>query len=135
MLKVLGRDFYIKKGYRSQSLKYPPGFSPIENKGENSIHGSGDSNNNMEGLKESNWVEGMEYSRNSKLKKMFKDDGSDATSTGHFKKSKIPRTEGSILGLLEKVVKVGQIMVYKMEGCMSNMVEIIETQGAEKVLK
>ncbi|GJS63377.1 RNA-directed DNA polymerase, eukaryota [Tanacetum coccineum] len=115
------------------SLKYPPGFSPIENKGENSIHGSGDSNNNMECLKESNWGEGMEYSRNSKLKKMSKDDGTDVTSTGHFKKSEIPRTGGSILGLLEEVVKVGQVMGYKMEGCMSNMVEIIETQGAEEV--
>nr|GEW07627.1 hypothetical protein [Tanacetum cinerariifolium] len=64
----------------------------------------------MEGLKESNWVEGMEYSRNSKLKKMCKDDGTDATSTDHFKKSEISRTGGSILGLLEVVVKVGQIM-------------------------
>nr|GEY08680.1 nucleotide-binding alpha-beta plait domain-containing protein [Tanacetum cinerariifolium] len=125
-------DAIRRKGSWKRNLKYPLGFSPIENKRENSIHGSGDSNNNMEGLKESNWVEGMEYSRNSKLKKMSKDDGSDATSTGHFKKSEIPQTGGSILGLLEEVVKVSQLMGYKMEGCMSNMVEIIETQGADE---
>nr|GEV33423.1 RNA-directed DNA polymerase, eukaryota [Tanacetum cinerariifolium] len=114
------------------SLKYSLGFSPIENKGDNSIHGSGNSNNNIVGLKDNNWVERMEYSRNSKLKKMSKDDSTDATSTGYFKKSEIPRTGGSILGVLEEVVNVRQIIGYKMEGCMSSMVEIIETQGAEE---
>ncbi|GKC74579.1 hypothetical protein Tco_1120462 [Tanacetum coccineum] len=99
-----------KGGYDNKSessLKYPPGFSPIENNEENSLHGSGDSN----------------Y------------DGEDSFSSSHFKKPEVPRTGGSILGLLDEVVKVGQIMRYKMEGCMSNMAEIIEAQGAEEVFR
>ncbi|GKC85625.1 RNA-directed DNA polymerase, eukaryota, partial [Tanacetum coccineum] len=59
--------------------------------------------------------------------------GDDSMSSGHFKKSEIPRTGGSILGLLDEVVKVGQVMGYKMEGCISNMDEIIKSQGAEDV--
>nr|GEZ02441.1 RNA-directed DNA polymerase, eukaryota [Tanacetum cinerariifolium] len=62
----------------------------------------------------------------------YKEDGTNSTLSGHFKKSKIPRTEGSILGILEEVVKVGQIMGYNMEGCMSNMTEIIEAKGVEE---
>ncbi|GJW46935.1 RNA-directed DNA polymerase, eukaryota, partial [Tanacetum coccineum] len=71
-------------------------------------------------------------SRNNKDHMKSKDDSTDSVSSGHFKKSEAPRTGGSILGLLDEVVKVGQIMGYKMEGCMSNMAEIIEVQGAEE---
>nr|GEY66102.1 RNA-directed DNA polymerase, eukaryota [Tanacetum cinerariifolium] len=56
----------------------------------------------------------------------------DGEETDKSKKSEIPRTEGSILGILEEVVKVGQIMGYNMEGCMSNMTEIIEAKGMEE---
>ncbi|GJS13616.1 nucleotide-binding alpha-beta plait domain-containing protein [Tanacetum coccineum] len=59
----------------------------------------------------------------------------DSVSSGHFKVSEIPRTGGSILGILDEVVKVGMVMGYKMEGCMSNMAEIIEAQGAEEVFR
>ena len=45
----------------------------------------------------------------------------------------MPRTGGSILHLLDEVVKVGQVMGYKMEGCVANIAEIIETQGAKEV--
>nr|GEV15713.1 RNA-directed DNA polymerase, eukaryota [Tanacetum cinerariifolium] len=56
--------------------------------------------------------------------------GGDAIN--HDDKFEPPRTGGSILGLLDEVVKIGQVMGYKMEGCMSNMAKIIETQGAEE---
>ncbi|GJT48565.1 RNA-directed DNA polymerase, eukaryota [Tanacetum coccineum] len=62
----------------------------------------------------------------------YKEDGTNSTSSGHSKKSEMPRTRGSILGLLEEVVKVGQIMGYNMEGCMANMTEIIEAKGVEE---
>nr|GEU91829.1 RNA-directed DNA polymerase, eukaryota, reverse transcriptase zinc-binding domain protein [Tanacetum cinerariifolium] len=39
---------------------------------------------------------------------------------------------GSILSLLDGVVKVGQVIGYKMDGCMSNMAEIIESQGVDE---
>ncbi|GKE34810.1 hypothetical protein Tco_1454132, partial [Tanacetum coccineum] len=37
----------------------------------------------------------------------------DSVSSGHFKVSEIPRTGGSILGILDEVVKVGMVMGYK----------------------
>nr|GEW35435.1 RNA-directed DNA polymerase, eukaryota, reverse transcriptase zinc-binding domain protein [Tanacetum cinerariifolium] len=62
-----------------------------------------------------------------------KEDGNESKSLGHFKNSEIPRIGGSILGLLDEVVKVGQVMGYKMEGVISNMDEIIKSQGVEDV--
>nr|GEX76195.1 nucleotide-binding alpha-beta plait domain-containing protein [Tanacetum cinerariifolium] len=56
-----------------------------------------------EGLNKSKRVEGNEVSR---IIVKSKDDGTDSFSSGHFKKSKIPRTGGSILGLLDEVLKV-----------------------------
>nr|GEY87971.1 nucleotide-binding alpha-beta plait domain-containing protein [Tanacetum cinerariifolium] len=40
---------------------------------------------------------------------------------------------GSFLSLMDKLVKVGQVMGYKMDGCMSNMTEITESQGVKEV--
>lgn len=65
----------------------------------------------------------------------MKEFGTESLSSGHFKKSELPRTGGSILGLLDEVVKVGQVMGYKMEGCISNMTEIIESQGVEDIYR
>nr|GEX71437.1 40S ribosomal protein S18 [Tanacetum cinerariifolium] len=39
-----------------------------------------------------------------------KEGGTESVCFGHFKKSKGPRTGGSILNLLDDVVKVGQVM-------------------------
>ncbi|GJV38518.1 hypothetical protein Tco_1410995 [Tanacetum coccineum] len=55
-----------------------------------------------------------------------KERGNESMASGHFKQSECPKTGGSILSLLEEVVKVGQVMGYRMEGCMANMEEIIE---------
>nr|GEU92420.1 RNA-directed DNA polymerase, eukaryota, reverse transcriptase zinc-binding domain protein [Tanacetum cinerariifolium] len=53
------------------------------------------------------------------------------TPTGsHFKKSGVPKSGGSILQLIDDLVKVGETMGYDMKGCMKNMEEIIELQGA-----
>nr|GFB50658.1 RNA-directed DNA polymerase, eukaryota [Tanacetum cinerariifolium] len=53
----------------------------------------------------------------------------ESVCSGHFKKSEIPRSGGSILLLMEELVKVGQAMGYNMEGCSKNMEHIIEMQG------
>ncbi|GJW29956.1 RNA-directed DNA polymerase, eukaryota [Tanacetum coccineum] len=57
----------------------------------------------------------------------------ESVCSGHFKKSVAPRTGGSLLSLMDELVKVGQTMGYKMDGCQSNMTEIIESQGAKEV--
>ncbi|GKA40994.1 RNA-directed DNA polymerase, eukaryota, partial [Tanacetum coccineum] len=109
------------------SMKYPPGFSPKENYDENSIPSGGDS----KGTKDP--IDRIGTYKNYKPPKNPNDGGDDSISSGHFKVSEIPRTGGSILGILDEVVKVGMVMDYKMEGCMSNIAEIIEAQGAEEV--
>nr|GEW35675.1 nucleotide-binding alpha-beta plait domain-containing protein [Tanacetum cinerariifolium] len=116
------------------SLKYPPGFSPKECNEDNSVHVGADIHLNEDGnaSNKSKRAEGIATSRNNKDHMKSKDDSTDSVSSGHFKKSEAPRTGGSILGLLDEVVKVGQIMGYKMEGCMSNMTEIIEVQREDE---
>nr|GEV88292.1 RNA-directed DNA polymerase, eukaryota [Tanacetum cinerariifolium] len=82
------------------SLKFLPGFTPMDEKDKIS---------------------------NNKGEKHFHNNecGNESMASGHFKQSECPRTGGSILSLLEEVVKVGQVMGYRMEGCMANMGEII----------
>ncbi|GKA10508.1 RNA-directed DNA polymerase, eukaryota [Tanacetum coccineum] len=52
-----------------------------------------------------------------------KGSGNGSISSGHFKVSELPRTGGSMIGLLQDVVKVGQVMGFKMEGCLAEKVK------------
>nr|GFA28276.1 nucleotide-binding alpha-beta plait domain-containing protein [Tanacetum cinerariifolium] len=58
-------------------------------------------------------------------------DTHESTCSGHFKKSEVHRKGGSILELIDDLVNVGQTMGYDITGCIKNMEEIIESQGAE----
>nr|GEZ62574.1 RNA-directed DNA polymerase, eukaryota [Tanacetum cinerariifolium] len=49
-----------------------------------------------------------------------KEESANSATSGHFKISKIPRTGGSILDMLEEMVKVGQVTGYNMEGCLAH---------------
>ncbi|GJZ00331.1 nucleotide-binding alpha-beta plait domain-containing protein [Tanacetum coccineum] len=73
--------------------------------------------------------------KNGKPPKKSVESGDNSISSGHFKKSELPRTGGSILAVLEEVIKVGTVMGYKMEGCTSNIAEIIEAKGVEDVFR
>ena len=119
------------------SLQYPPGFSPKECNEDDSVNVGADIHLNEAGnaSNKSKRTEGIATARNNKDRMKSKDDSTDSVSSGHFKKSEAPRTGGSILGLLDEVIKVGEIMGYKMEGCVSNMAEIIAVQGAEEVFR
>nr|GFC74638.1 nucleotide-binding alpha-beta plait domain-containing protein [Tanacetum cinerariifolium] len=54
---------------------------------------------------------------------------SESMCSGRFKESEMPRTRGSILSIMEDVVKVGQTMGYNMDGCIKDITVIIESQG------
>ncbi|GJX71931.1 hypothetical protein Tco_0309102 [Tanacetum coccineum] len=123
LYSLLNRKDPLEKNVNisDSTLKYPPGFTPSvrnsdevrpENKEEvNDAYSECCENNNSKG------------------------NGNESISSGHFKVSEIPRTGGSMIGLLEEVVKVGQVMGYKMEGCISNMEEIIGSQGVEEAIQ
>ncbi|GJY48474.1 RNA-directed DNA polymerase, eukaryota [Tanacetum coccineum] len=99
--------------------------------------------NHEVGIKDVNVEEGRVYSAEvdiegssgKHINRSSKEDCVDSVVSGHFKKSTIPRTGGSIVGLLDEMVKVGQVMGYNMEGCKSNMANIIRSQGAEEETK
>ncbi|GKE28399.1 hypothetical protein Tco_1443783, partial [Tanacetum coccineum] len=86
------------------SLRYPSGFSPKERKEENYVNVDAISHVNEEDNAPdmSKKDEGNVTSFINHLN--TKDDLADSVSLGHFKKSKVPRTEGSILGLLNEVM-------------------------------
>nr|GEV53302.1 tubulin alpha-2 chain [Tanacetum cinerariifolium] len=58
----------------------------------------------------------------------------DSVGQGHFKKFEVPKSGGSILQLIDDLVKVEETMRYDMKECMKNMEEIIELQGANDEL-
>ncbi|GJS07785.1 RNA-directed DNA polymerase, eukaryota [Tanacetum coccineum] len=53
------------------------------------------------------------------VNKNSKEDVSSSVCSGHFKKSGVPHTGGSILNLMDELVKVRQVIGYKMDGCLA----------------
>nr|GEV40628.1 putative RNA-directed DNA polymerase, eukaryota, reverse transcriptase zinc-binding domain protein [Tanacetum cinerariifolium] len=114
-----------------KQFEIPPGYTPIEGSETSDINKEGGTSNNYEKVNEVN-VEELQNLSGNGCSKYSKEVESDSICSGRFKKSKGPKTGGSILNSLDEVVKVGQVMAYKMDGYMLNMVEIIESQGAEE---
>ncbi|GJX59691.1 RNA-directed DNA polymerase, eukaryota, reverse transcriptase zinc-binding domain protein [Tanacetum coccineum] len=94
-----------KEASTKESLEYPPGFTPRDNDVEN--------------------VE-MDYQKDNC-------DGGESMDSDHYRESEGSRKGGSILMLMDELVKVGQTMGYNMDGCMKNIEEIIESQGVDGV--
>ncbi|GJX45729.1 nucleotide-binding alpha-beta plait domain-containing protein [Tanacetum coccineum] len=97
-----------KNSNSKDSLKYPRGYTPT-------------------GSKEATGEKKFDS------KKKSKNDVEESICSGYFKMSEIPKSGGSILQLLDDLVKVGETMGYDMKGCMKNMEEIIELQGVNDV--
>nr|GFB62063.1 nucleotide-binding alpha-beta plait domain-containing protein [Tanacetum cinerariifolium] len=106
-----------KDNISDSSLKYTPGFTPI-------------ARDTVEVIPD-NIVEANDAQSECCEANKLKGNGNSSISSGHFKVSEAPRSGGSMIGLLEEVVKVGQVMGFKMDGCISNMEEIIGSQGVE----
>ncbi|GKA90903.1 RNA-directed DNA polymerase, eukaryota [Tanacetum coccineum] len=116
------------------SLKYPPGFTPNGDNNEFCMHEeNGRSVNEVNSLNRNVEEDQNGQERNS-TNKGSKEEVSGSVCSGNFKKSEVPRTGGSILCVLEELVKVGQAMGYNMDGCVNNMTEIIESQGASELV-
>ncbi|GJU99099.1 RNA-directed DNA polymerase, eukaryota [Tanacetum coccineum] len=101
----------------SPSLSHPPGFTP-----EMSV-------NQIENAK---GVEELPSAMNAKVmnnSQVFQDTNSDSIDPG------IVKTGGSVLGVLEDMIRVGQAMGYKMDGCEKDLKRIIGNQGADDETK
>ncbi|GKD92095.1 hypothetical protein Tco_1371932 [Tanacetum coccineum] len=75
-------------------------------------------------------VEQESVTKNNSPLNSYNNDTKRSTCSGQFKKCDIPCSGGSILQLMEELIKVGQTMGYNMEGCITNIGDIINSQGA-----
>nr|GEY81496.1 RNA-directed DNA polymerase, eukaryota, reverse transcriptase zinc-binding domain protein [Tanacetum cinerariifolium]GEY81503.1 RNA-directed DNA polymerase, eukaryota, reverse transcriptase zinc-binding domain protein [Tanacetum cinerariifolium] len=131
--KAAGMD----NGKECESLKYPPGFTPsgAANEPGFSSSAANDHDINKEcGSKSKENNEGLQqHCEGNNSSARPNDQLSDSNCSGRFKTSEIPRSRGSILSLMDELVRVGQTMGYRMEGCENDIIEIIESQRASMV--
>nr|GEY23307.1 RNA-directed DNA polymerase, eukaryota [Tanacetum cinerariifolium] len=127
------KDNVEKENNSEHSMKYPPGFTPKEGNDVVGMHAEESRSDNIVNLSDHNAEEVNNTFSGNCPKKNSNEDISNSVCSGHFKTSMVPRTGGSILSLMDELVKVGQVMGYKMDGCMSNMIEIIESQRVKEV--
>ncbi|GJY57693.1 nucleotide-binding alpha-beta plait domain-containing protein [Tanacetum coccineum] len=126
------QDDYNTSSEADNSIKYPPGFTPAvsEMEGESNVkpeHGL---------IRESEVVFKKSNDAEDSNENIVIDNGKAESHTSvRFKNSTAPRKGGSILELLEEVVKVGKVMGFKMDRCEDNITEIIESQGAARVFQ
>ncbi|GJT57078.1 hypothetical protein Tco_0992132 [Tanacetum coccineum] len=124
------RDGKNNEGKPEDSLKYPPGFTPNEDGDESVVRADILSEESrLRDGKENGGFAGIPVQERMEVS----NDNHESTCSGHFKKSKVPRTGGSIIQLIDDLVNVGQTMGYDMTGCINNMADIIESQGVNEV--
>ncbi|GJW13203.1 nucleotide-binding alpha-beta plait domain-containing protein [Tanacetum coccineum] len=120
----------------ADSLKYPPRFTPRDDTDDGEVQ-SVKRNVSIEerddGIHNIHEEAEITGSKKSDSRMSPKENGTESLCSGHFKKPKTPYSGGSILLLMDELVKVGQTMGYNMEGCMKNIEEIIESQGVNDV--
>nr|GEW58132.1 nucleotide-binding alpha-beta plait domain-containing protein [Tanacetum cinerariifolium] len=112
------------------SLKYPSSFTPRNDNVVSEELSNKRTSECFHSLQEDDAVFGP---NNSRSKEKFKDGVAESICSGHFKKSDISRTGGSILQVMKEMAKVGHTMGYNMEGCMKNIEDIINSQGVNDV--
>nr|GEZ14206.1 hydroxycinnamoyl-CoA quinate/shikimate transferase [Tanacetum cinerariifolium] len=120
-----------------ESLKYPPGFTPSGAANELGFSSSAandhDINKECGSKSKENNESLQQYYEGNNSSGRTNDHLSDSNYSGRFKTSEIPRSGGSILSLMDELVRVGQTMGYRIEGCKNDITEIIESQGASMV--
>ncbi|GJS59451.1 RNA-directed DNA polymerase, eukaryota [Tanacetum coccineum] len=113
-----------KRKDSGDDLKYPPGFTPsVINMEEVNEKGKRDTSNKVN--------EHVNSTSNKLEVSVLK----GKLSSNNSVCSKRVHTSGSILQLIDGLVKVGQTMSYNMEGCMRNIEVIIGPQGECNVVK
>ncbi|GKF14890.1 hypothetical protein Tco_0056352 [Tanacetum coccineum] len=109
------------------TLKYPPGFTLMADDDikSNSVDNLAREENasNLKVHKEKSIPE----VKNSRSMSPSKEEDKEYGCSSHFRRVEGPKTGGSILHLLDDLVKVGQTIGYRMDGCVRNIKEIIET--------
>nr|GEX40459.1 nucleotide-binding alpha-beta plait domain-containing protein [Tanacetum cinerariifolium] len=129
------KDNVEKENNSKHSMKYPLGFTPKEGTDVVGMHTEESRSDSIVNLIDHNTEEVKNTFSGNCPKKNSKEDVLNLVCSGYFKTSMVPRTGGSILSLMDELVKVGQAIGYKMDGYMSCMTEIIESQGVKEVIQ
>ncbi|GKE36385.1 RNA-directed DNA polymerase, eukaryota, partial [Tanacetum coccineum] len=119
-----------------QRLKFSPCFTPNEDTDVFSMNVEDARNVNCVFSQEFNVEEVNNGPKDKGANVGSKIDVAESLCLGHFKKSEMPRIGGSILNLMEELVKVGQTMGYNMDGCLAQKAEkdwVKELCGKHKV--
>nr|GFB12475.1 nucleotide-binding alpha-beta plait domain-containing protein [Tanacetum cinerariifolium] len=127
--------FEQSTGQKEKQSKDPFGFTPNDDTNEFCINEENVRSVNDDNPQNCNADEIQTGQEGNSVNKGSKVDVSESVCSGHLKKSEAPRTGGSILCLLEELVKVGQTMGYNMDGCVNNMTGIIESHGVSVVYR
>ncbi|GKF66471.1 hypothetical protein Tco_0192988, partial [Tanacetum coccineum] len=99
----------------NDTLKYPPGFTP---------------ETDVDAQKNASKVLDMEGDNSGhKVQDVKQESVTKNNSPLNSYKNDTERSEGSILQLMKELIKVGQTMGYNMEGCITNIGDIINSQG------
>nr|GEX10206.1 RNA-directed DNA polymerase, eukaryota [Tanacetum cinerariifolium] len=125
-------DMHVNGTKDEQSIKYSPGFTPKAKNREFNLSEENVRSTNVDNLQPENDVEILDEQKDIHDVKGSNTQASVFACSGKFKRSAAPETGGSILCLLEELVKMGRTMGYNMEGCMNNMTEIIVSQGTAR---
>ncbi|GJS70306.1 hypothetical protein Tco_0703147 [Tanacetum coccineum] len=99
-------------------MKYPPGFTPSV---ATEVQSNAFKKSEMEGDECLQNIHDEKVASEVKMTWHLsnpKDDKEESICSGHFKKAELPRSRGSMLQLMDDLVKVGQTMGYNMEGCL-----------------
>ncbi|GKF82712.1 hypothetical protein Tco_0244368 [Tanacetum coccineum] len=116
----------------NDSLKYPLGFTPREDI-ETNVEQSKQRNTPVKEVGEE--IKVFDDMKAGSERISSKEDGTESMCLGHFKKSETPRSGGSIILLMDELVKVGQTIGFNIDGCMKNFEEIIGSQGVNDVYR
>ena len=124
-------DKHPSKGARAESpsLSHPPGFTPdgFEAHGNKGVV-QGKVNVNGEEVEELTRVDANVMNMSQEVNDSI--NGESVSSIPG-----IVHNGGSIIGLLDDMVRVGHSMGYKLDGCLKDMERIIGAQGETDVLK
>ncbi|GKB79236.1 RNA-directed DNA polymerase, eukaryota [Tanacetum coccineum] len=118
----------------SSSFSHPPGFTPemLETRKEN---GHVEAAINNEAEKVPTPLVNAKVMNNSQEVQENVDVMNNSNGESAYQNDHNVHSGGSILGLMEDMIRVGQSMGYTMEGCMKDIEHIIGTQGVDDVPK
>ncbi|GKA77278.1 RNA-directed DNA polymerase, eukaryota [Tanacetum coccineum] len=98
-------DTYVNGTEDDQSIKYPPGFTPVAENREFNLSKENVRSTNVENLQQGDDVEILDEQKDIHDVKGYNTQDSVSACSGKFKRSAAPETGGSILCLLEELVK------------------------------